>query len=305
MIHRYRSHTADVVTDRLFGGNQLAVFPDAAGLGAARMQQIARELNLSETVFVFPPEQPEYTRGLRIFTPGMELPFAGHPTIGAAFVLGAIGAIPLSAEETRIVFEESVGPVPVTIRARAGRPVFAELTAARVPELGPEPPPLADLAALLTLTEQDLVDGPMRPRGASAGVPFLFIPLRDRAALGRVRLDLAVWEHAFARSWAPHIVPFTADADAGSDLRMRMFAPAMGITEDPATGGAAAALAGYLAALEPTGSSTLSWEIEQGVEMNRPSRIRVEADRREGAVTAVRVGGAAVLVAEATMVIPD
>ena len=130
---RYRFFTADVFTDQIFGGNQLAVFPNAEGLETAQMQQVAKEFNLSETVFVFPPQKPEHTRRLRIFTPGAEVPFAGHPTVGTAHVLAAIGEIQLTDQQTDIVFEEGVGPVPVSIYAVEGRPVSAQLSAAMMP----------------------------------------------------------------------------------------------------------------------------------------------------------------------------
>ncbi len=137
---RYQFYTADVFTDRPFGGNQLAVFPEAGELSTRQMQRVAQELNLSETVFVFPPSSPLNTRRLRIFTPGSELPFAGHPTIGSAYILAAIGAIRCDAATTPIVFEEGVGPVAVTLHAEQGRPTFAQLSAAKLPEVGPPPP---------------------------------------------------------------------------------------------------------------------------------------------------------------------
>jgi trans-2,3-dihydro-3-hydroxyanthranilate isomerase len=301
-----RFHTLDVFTDRVFGGNPLAVFPDGRGVGGETMQRIARELNLSETVFVLPPDDPAHTRRLRIFTPAAELPFAGHPTVGTAFLLAALGEVPLAGEETGIVFEEGVGPVPVRIRARDGRPVFAELTAARLPERGPPPPPRGALAALLGLAEDDLLDGEWAAEGVSCGVPFLFVPLRDRAALGRARVEPARWEALLAGWWAPHLYVLALDPELpGSDVRARMFAPAMGIAEDPATGGAASALAGYLAWRSPRRDGTLRWTVEQGFEMGRPSILRVEADVRGGEVAAVRVGGASVLVAEGVMRLPD
>ncbi|MGH7528009.1 MAG: PhzF family phenazine biosynthesis protein, partial [Gemmatimonadales bacterium] len=154
---RHRFVTADVFTDRIFGGNQLAVFPDARGLGTEQMQAVARELNLSETTFVFPPERSEHTRRLRIFTPGTELPFAGHPTIGTGFVLASTGEIPLAGDLTQVVFEEGVGPVSVSIRAAEGRPSFVQLTATQLPEFGPAPPAQERIAALLSLDPSDLV----------------------------------------------------------------------------------------------------------------------------------------------------
>lgn len=301
----YRYYTADVFTARVFGGNQLAVLPDARGLTSEEMQQIAREFNLSETVFVLPPQASEYTRRLRIFTPGTELPFAGHPTIGTAHVLASIGEIPVEAEVTRIVFEEGVGPVPVAIRAAKGRPVSAQLTAAKLPEFGPMPPSKAKLAAVLSLEAADLLENNFAPAAVSCGVPFLFIPVRDRSALQRVRLDRNRWETLLSSFWAPHLYVFARDPERdGSDLRARMFAPAIGIVEDPATGAAATALAGYLGTREATPSGTIRWVVEQGFEMGRPSILEIEADKRDGEIVAARVGGASVLVSEGTMYTP-
>lgn len=301
---RYRFLTTDVFTDRVFGGNPLAVFPQADNLTTDQMQRTAGELNLSETVFVFPPDRPDHTARLRIFTPRAELPFAGHPTVGTAFVLASIGRIPLTGARTAVVLEEGVGPVAVSIAARDGRPTAAQLTAARLPELGPAVPGREDSAAVLSLGVSDLADG-RAPRGASCGVPYFFIPLRDRAALARARLDRAVWDRAFSSAWAPHLFPYTLDAGDSADVRARMFAPALGIVEDPATGSAAAAMAGLLAPQLPDSGRVLRFVIDQGVEMGRPSRMEVEADRDGTAISAVRVGGASVLVSEGTMEIPE
>ena len=201
----YHFYTADVFTDRIFGGNPLAVFPYAHGLTARQMHDVAREFNISETVFVLPPQDEAHTRRLRIFTPGGEIPFAGHPTVGAAFVLAAVGDIPLDGAETAVVFEEGVGPVPVTIYAPEGRPVATELSAARMPELGPPPPPAPALAAVLSLDAEEILGGEWGPEAVSCGVPYLFIPLRDRQALARVRLDLARWEAVLGDYWTPDI----------------------------------------------------------------------------------------------------
>ncbi|HEX9372110.1 MAG TPA: PhzF family phenazine biosynthesis protein [Roseiflexaceae bacterium] len=301
---RYQFYTADVFTRQIFGGNQLAVFPDARGLDAALMQQVAREFNLSETVFVLPPDDPAHTRRLRIFTPATELPFAGHPTIGAAHILASIGAIPLHQQRTAIVFEEGVGPIPVTIVAHDGRPVAAQLTAAQRPAFGPPPPPISDLAAVLSLHESDLLEGDYRPQAVSCGVPFLFVPLRDRAALGRARVQGERWEQVVAPFWAPHLYLLTFDVAGGAQLRARMFAPAMGIAEDPATGAAATALGGYLGVRDSTADGTLRWIVEQGVEMGRPSQIEVLVDKTGGQIQAVHVGGSSVMVGEGSVDIP-
>ncbi len=298
----YRFHTADVFTDRPFGGNQLAVFPQAEGLGDIQMQQVARELNLSETVFVSPPENPDHSRRLRIFTPQIEVPFAGHPTVGTALVLASIGEVTVDGERTRIVLEERVGPIEVVIRSEYGRPVDAQFTTAVLPEFGPPPPPAEALAHMLSLEESDLLLETRPPVAVSCGLPFLFVPLRDLGAVRRARLRLQDWQELLAAYWAPHVHIFTHDAElAGCDLHARMFAPGAGVAEDPATGSAAAALAGLLAARSLEADGTLRWTVEQGLEIDRPSIIEIEADKAGGEVVAVRVGGSAVMMSEGLM----
>ena len=303
---RHRFLTADVFTDTAYGGNAVAVFPDARAIPQSQMQRVAREFNLSETVLVLPPEDPANTRALRIFTPSAEIPFAGHPTVGTAFVLAAIGDVALAGETTEIVFEEGVGPVPVAIRAADGQPVYSQLSVAQLPELGSEAPAAADIAAALSLDASDLLGGEHGVEGWSCGSPFLFVPLADRDAVGRMRVNPAAWDRAIADYPAIGVFAFAFDAEHdGSDLRARMFAPAYGVDEDPATGSAAAALAGYLGARDDTADGTLSFVIEQGFEMGRPSLVEMELDKKAGAITAVRVGGASVLVSEGEMEIPD
>lgn len=304
---RYRFLTTDVFTDRIFGGNPLAVFPDGQGLSTEQMQRTARELNLSETVFVLPPENPDHTRRLRIFTPGAELPFAGHPTVGTAIVLASIGEVPMQGAETRIVFEEGVGPVPVLIRAEGGVPVFAQLSAAKLPEAGPPAPTTAEIAELLSIDPGDILAGDDAPENVSAGVPFLFIPVRDRAVLARCRMRLDRWDALLAGhpGVPPGLYVFSRAPELpGSHFRARMFGPGVGIPEDPATGGAVAAFGGYVGARAPERDGTLRFAIEQGFEMGRPSLLHLEVDKRDGGITAVRVGGGAVLVSEGTMEIP-
>jgi trans-2,3-dihydro-3-hydroxyanthranilate isomerase len=305
---RYRFVTADVFTDTMFGGNQLAVIPDARGLSDARMQQIAREFNYSESTFILPPQSPDHTRRVRIFTPAKELPFAGHPTVGSAHVLAAIGEVPLTGDATRIVLEEGVGPVPVTVRAEHGKPVFAQFTVAKLPEVGPPPPTRAAIADLLGLDINDLQSGAMTPQAVSCGLPFLIVPLRNRKAVAKARIRLDKWEMLLSQYWAADVLIIAQDPERpGSDIRARMFGPGAGVMEDPATGSAAAALGGYLAMRDgkPGGDGTLRWVIEQGFELGRPSILHVEADRANGAVTAVRVGGASVIVSEGTIDVPE
>ncbi|HEX9565455.1 MAG TPA: PhzF family phenazine biosynthesis protein [Gemmatimonadaceae bacterium] len=290
--------TADVFTSTRFGGNPLAVLPDGRGLNDAQMLAVTREFNYSETTFVFPPDDPRHTRRLRIWTPGGEVPFAGHPTVGTAFVLAAIGEIPILGTVTRIIFEEKVGPVPVVVRGEQGVPVFSQLSVAQLPEVGPPLPARAELAAALSLGEDDLMDGAWHPQVVSCGLPFGLVPLRDRRAVARARIRLDIWEKHLAGTPGEMVMVFAMDAEeAGHDVRARMFAPGLNVPEDPATGSACAALGGYLA-MRDRREGTLRWVVEQGYEMGRPSILDVEADRSGGTITSVRVGGASVLVCE-------
>jgi len=304
---RYRYLTADVFTDRVFTGNPLAVFPNAAGLSTEQMQRIANEFNLSETVFVLPPERSsDASHRLRIFTPKRELVFAGHPTIGAAIVLATIGDIVMPEAETRIIFEEGVGNVPVLIRKTDSDPGFAQLTAAQPPEFGPPLPPRAHLAQMLTLDVADIThDDALPPQAVSVGFPFIMIPINTTEAVSRVRLNLAVFDELFRDFWANTVYIFgPAAPTSDADYRVRLFAPEMGIAEDPATGSAAAAFAGYLATHNDTTDGTLRWALEQGIEIERPSRLYIEADVNGGVVAAIRCGGHAVLVSEGAIEVP-
>ncbi len=294
--------TADIFTDTRFGGNPLAVLPNAPDLSDELMLGITREFNYSETVFVQPPERPFNTRKLRIFTPGGEVPFAGHPTVGTAHVLAAIGEIPLAAEETRITFEEKVGLIPVRIVARDGAPVFCQLSAARLPEVGPPLPPNAELAAMLGIAESDILTGAMQPQNVTCGLPFAFVPLRDRHAVARCKLNLERWEKTLKGTWTDMVFVFALDAQyPSSDVHGRMFGPGAGVPEDPATGSACAALGGYLAMRAYERNATLRWVVEQGFEMGRPSILDVEADVADGKITGIRVGGNSVLVMEGSL----
>ncbi len=294
---RAHYYTLDVFTDRRFGGNPLAVFPDAASIPIDAMPKIAKELNLSETVFVLPPDSPKHTRRLRIFTPAAELPFAGHPTVGTAFLLAAIGDVTSGGDELRIVFEEGVGPVPVKIRFDdAGRPVYTELSAARMPEIRRDVPSNDDLARILSI-QPDEIDPSIPAAAVSCGVPFLVVALNSPAALAKSRVDSAAWQRRLEGSWAEDLYLVT-QMGGDVDYRVRMYAPSMGIAEDPATGAAATVFAGYLALLDGRENGTLQWKIEQGIEMGRPSRLDLAADLAGGEVTGIRVGGSSVVMGE-------
>lgn len=299
---RYRFYTADVFTERPFGGNQLAVLPEAQGLTTEAMQKIAAEFNFAETTFVLPPRDRANTRAVRIFTPREEVPFAGHPNIGTAIVLAVTGALGHPVPE-RICFEEQAGLVPISLTCADGQPARAEFTAPVPFELGPCVE-AEEVAPALSLEHRDIESDPHPPRIASAGMRFLCIRVRDRATLGRIALRPDVAAALLRRTQVVGLHAFTTDG-GDVDLRVRMFAPLHGIAEDAATGAAAAAMAGLMAANAPEPDGEFSLRMAQGVEMGRPSRLDTRAEKRGGKVTAVHVAGAAVLVMEGSLEVPD
>jgi trans-2,3-dihydro-3-hydroxyanthranilate isomerase len=290
----YRYAICDVFSDTRFGGNQLAVLPEAHGLSDRQMQQVAREFNFSETAFVLPPEGG-HTRRVRIFTPAAEVPFAGHPNIGTAFVLATMGAFgPVDAAIT-ITFEEQAGLVPITIHQREAR-LWCELSAPERLSLGRTVAP-ESLASAVSLDAKDVVVTTHLPQVASVGLPFLMAELADRSALARARVNARGFDALAAQGVTPDVHLYTRSADE-FDIRARMFAPFDGVPEDPATGSANCALAGLLSHYGDAADGTVSWRIAQGVEMGRPSVLEASAEKRNGIVVATRVGGASVLVSE-------
>lgn len=290
-VHQY--HTCDVFTRDRFGGNPLAVVPDARGLDSRMMQALAREFGYSETTFVLPAERGN-TRRVRIFTPQTEVPFAGHPNIGTAFVLAALGEIVLADGTESVTFEENAGIVPVRLeRDTAGR-VFCELTAPAALSLG-STVSVDMLADAVGLRPDDVVTAVHQPQVASVGLPFVMAEVASRSALAKACPDIAAMRALKARDITPDIHLYTRDAGE-FDLQTRMFAPLDGVPEDPATGSANSALIALLARLEAGPVGTRQWRIAQGVDMGRPSELfgRVEMDG-DGAMV-VHLGGCSVRV---------
>ncbi|ACL55969.1 PhzF family phenazine biosynthesis protein [Methylobacterium nodulans] len=292
--------TLDVFTERPLAGNPLAVVLDAEGLDAAAMQAIAREFNLSETVFVLPPRDARHRAHLRIFTPAQELPFAGHPTVGTAVLLGLHDRRAGVADAVAFGLEEKVGVVPCVVEPGEGRG-RARFRLPRLPEiwgeaegLGPEPAPVA---SSLGLEVQDIGFARHWPSRHSAGTPFDLVPVRSLDALGRARPNAEALDRAFGPG--AKVFLYTGDTgDSGHSFRARMFAPSVGVAEDPATGSAVAAFAGALMQFEPLGEGTHDFVIAQGHEMGRPSEIALQMVIAEGALRAAEVGGSAVVVTE-------
>jgi trans-2,3-dihydro-3-hydroxyanthranilate isomerase len=291
-MRRLHYHLVDVFTDRAFGGNPLAVVTNGRGVDDATMQAIAKEFNLSETTFVLPPADPRHDWRVRIFTPGSELPMAGHPTVGTAFVLAREHLIPRGGRESNIVFEEGVGPVPVRVEFEDGEPSFAEMSQP-LPTFGARLDDRRAVAAMLSLAESDLASE-LPVEIISCGVPVIYVPLRslDAARRARPRMDL-LERVADEHGVPPEVFVFTREVEgAGSTVHSRMFAPGLGIAEDPATGAASGPLGCYLVRYGlVAGDPAAEIVSEQGIEMGRPSYVRIRIERRGKEFTAVKVGG--------------
>jgi trans-2,3-dihydro-3-hydroxyanthranilate isomerase len=262
------------------------------------MQAIAREMNLSESTFVLPPTGPQAARRVRIFTPAIEMPMAGHPTVGTAFVLAARGELPLHGSTTRVILELGIGPVEVEIEARDGRPAFVWMLH-RPPVFGAVRGDRARVAAALGVADEDLApDWPIQL--VSTGVPFLVVPLRSLEAIGRCRGDGSALQAVLAGP-EPALGVYlftTATTLPGADLHTRMFATDAGVTEDPATGSAAAPMGAYAARHGLLAEGAEGLTIEQGVEIGRPSEIHVRVERDERGLRRLAIGGEVVVVGE-------
>jgi trans-2,3-dihydro-3-hydroxyanthranilate isomerase len=292
---RYRYYLCDIFTDTRFGGNQLAVLPEAMGLSDEQMQKIAQELNLGVTTFVFPPEAG-HTRKVRIFTPTNEVPFAGHPNIGTAFALATVGELGEIASTIQVYFEEMAGVVPVSVSVHGGKSLSCRLAAPERLSLGTVASPQL-LAAAVSLEPADIVTDTHPPRVASVGLPFLFAELKDRDALQRAQIDMKKLYALAAQRVTADIHLYVHSGD-DFDIRARVFAPLTGVPEDPATGSANCALAGILAHYDEAPDGLFQWRIAQGVEMGRPSILKAEAKKEDGKVVTTTISGACVMVAD-------
>lgn len=292
----------DVFTDQPFTGNQLAVFLDAAGIDERRMQQIANEMAFPETTFVFPPELPGTDARVRIFTTSRELPMAGHPTIGTTFALAGAGRLRSDADKT--VFGLGIGPTTVGLEWSQNGLRFAWMTQPN-PTFGPVVTDTVAVAAAVGVQPCDLAGRDLPAQVASSGIPFLYVPLNSRTAV-----DTASVERASLRTLLrgvdleelPVFVFSPEPADDDATVYSRMFAPVLGIPEDPATGGACGPLGAYLFKYNAVSADTISQLVSlQGVRMGRPSRIHIALSSRAGVLEEVRVGGEAVVVGEGTV----
>jgi len=302
MARSYRYLHYDVFTDHVFGGNQLAVVLDGRGLSSETMQAIAKEMAFSETTFLLPAEQPGTDVRMRIFTPGDELPTAGHPTIGTTFALARSGVIERGRQQ--FVFGCGIGPVPVTMLWSGDDLSFVWMTQ-QLPTFGDPIPDPARAAAALSLSPAAVAGTGQPVQVVSCGVPFLFVPLTTRSAVDSAVVNGGVLESYFsAAKMSPHgVFVFSPQpGDNRATVYSRMFAPELGVAEDPATGIASGPLGCYLVRHKIVPADKADAMISlQGVKMGRPSHVHISVGVEGGEITSVRVGGEAVLAGEGTL----
>jgi trans-2,3-dihydro-3-hydroxyanthranilate isomerase len=298
-------YQADVFTQQPFGGNPVAVFPDAKGLSDDELQQIAREMNLSETVFVLPPTDPAAVVRLRIFTPTQEIPFAGHPVVGTMHVLAQLGLVATPEPVTRVVQECNIGLFPVDLHTRNGKVTRVVMTqpAPQFLEKVEDTEDLYKVAGALGIAKNNIIDAKWPLEVVSTGLPVLIVPVRTLTAVRSINPDPSAIVDLCGRYGANGIMAFTTvTVETFANVHARMFAPAIGIPEDPATGSASGALGAYLVqhGIVDVGPMT-EIVIEQGYELERPSRILVQVESDDDAIQTVKVGGQCVMVIEGTL----
>jgi trans-2,3-dihydro-3-hydroxyanthranilate isomerase len=302
-MKEYRFIQVDVFTDRPFGGNPLAVFPEAEGLTTEEMQHIAREMNLSETTFVLPPQAPGADFKVRIFTPAVELPFAGHPVVGTHWVLAHLGCVDLREPVTQVSFELGVGVLPADLHVVNGRVERVVMTQDR-PTFNAVLEDVADLAEGLGLAPEAIAETELPVQVVSTGVPQMMVPVRSLTevqSLDAGQLNVPALNRACHAVGTECVLVFALETERPeATVHVRMFAPLLGVPEDPATGSANGAMGAYLVhhRAVPVTKPTTYILSEQGAEIGRPSTLYVEVDRTDEEATAVRVGGQVVLVAE-------
>lgn len=303
--HQLKFYQADVFTAQPFGGNPVAVFPDAQGLDDDQLQQIAREMNLSETVFVLPPTDKAAVVRLRIFTPTQEIPFAGHPVLGTFYVLAQIGLIAVTDGVTRVMQECNIGLFPVEIHAQEGLITRVVMTQPKPLFLGSveDAEDLFDIAKALGLSKNQIIDTKWPVMVVSTGLPVMIVPVRTLTAVRSIVPDAAAIIDVCGLVGANGIMVFTmVTVEDHATVHTRMFAPSIGILEDPATGSASGAMGAYLVhngLVEVAPMTELI--VEQGYEIQRPSRILVQVESEDDAIQTVKVGGQCVMVVEGTL----
>ena len=304
---QYTFYTADVFTSQIFNGAQIAVFPDAEGLEKHQMMAIARELNLSETVFIFKGDDSPDRRRIRIFSPHGEIDFGGHPTIAAAYILAHKGEIELKDPYTPIVLEQNTGPIDVNISQNKGQPVFVQFSLQVEPIVDRFVPTEHELASFLSIDEREIERKQYTARLVSCGYPYLVVPVRSFEAVRNAKFDFAQWSQSSApQSAAQEILLFSNKTKVqNSDFHARLLGPDIGVGEDPPVGSALPAFSSYLCSHENLRKGTYTFAVDRGDERSRQSVLNLEMDHKGKDRLTVRIGGEAVMVSEGVMTIPE
>lgn len=300
-------YIADVFTKQLFNGAQIAVFPNADGLSDTTMKLLARELNLSETVFVLHPDKADDRRKLRIFSPKKELDFAGHPIIATAYVLGLCGDIRLSQTITPMIFEQNAGAIAVNITAENGKPTFVQFTRKVLAIVDRFAPTDEELAGFLSLKQSELDHLKYSPRLVSCGFPYLIVPVWNYESVRHAKFNMTAWSQSIApQTAAQEILLFAPKSPfPDADFNARLFGPHIGLHDDPPIGSAMPALAAYLCSFEHTQKGTHVFAVDRGDADSRRSVINLEMDNKGHESVMLRVGGEAVLFARGTIELPE
>ncbi len=303
----YKYYIADVFTNQVFNGAQVAVFPCADGLNEQQMANVARELNLSETVFLFNKDQPASSRRMRTFSPYSEKGFTGHPVVAAAFVSTSCGEIELTEQNTALIFEQNAGPVEVNVTNKEGKPGFIQFTRKVSPVVDYYTPTESELAGFLGIAEKYIDNKKYSTRLVSCDFPYLIVPVYYYETLRKAKFNMAAWSQSDAPQTAAQeillVSPRTPFQD--SDFSLRLLGPNIGLHEDPPIGTAMAAFASYLCSFEHMRKGTYTFAVDRGDEKIRRSVINLEMDHRGDDKLTLRVGGEAVMVSEGNMVIPS
>jgi len=302
----YNYYIADVFTNQVFNGAQIAVLPDADDLSDAQMQAIAMELNLWETVFIQHPENAPNTRRMRIFSPVREIDFAGHPIIAAAYVLGQCGDIELTEDITPMIFEQNTGPVEVNITAEGGKPVFVQFTRKVASVVDHFAPADEELASILTIRQAELDHKKYTPRLVSCGFPYLIVPVWQYESVRNARFNYDAWSQSMApQTAAQEILLFAPKSPfQDADFNARLLGPNIGLHEDPPVGNAIPAFASYLCSFKFTQKGTHTFAVDRGDAQSRRSVINLEMDNKGLSTLTLRVGGEAAMFAKGEINIP-
>lgn len=304
---QYKYYTADVFTDEAFNGAQIAVFPNADGLDKEKMQLLARELNLSETVFVFPPMNGTGKRRIRIFTPSSEIDFAGHPIIAVGHILAAIGEIKLEQNHTPLLLEQNIGTIEANITQNEGKPTMVQFTMETEATVDHFVPSDKDIATVLSLDESDIDNSSFQTRMVYTDQSYLVVPIKTYSAVRKAKFDYSVWSQSIAANcMAKGILAFSKETDMSqSNFHARLLGPEIAINDDPPIGSSMPAFTAYLCDHEQIKRGTHTFVIDRGQKSTRKSVLNIEMDNKGEKKLTLRVGGPAVMVSEGNMILPQ